>query len=92
MDSEEKKIAILAKLARKKKLGMNYIPKEKAFSKIPSHDRGNLDSILKEMRRNGLIEFHKNRKCISINPGAVPEVIEPIGEEVPDYIIERLES
>ncbi|MFB6245867.1 MAG: hypothetical protein ABEJ03_05990 [Candidatus Nanohaloarchaea archaeon] len=87
---EEKKIALLAKLARKQKIGMNYIPKQKSYSKIPSHARGGLDGILDEMWRDALIEFHKGRKCISINPGSLDEVTSMIEGEVPDYILKKL--
>jgi hypothetical protein len=89
-DREGKKISVLSKLARKRKIGMNYIPKEKAFSKIPSHARGSLDDILDEMHKDGLIEYHKGKNCISLNPKSVSDVIEIIEEEVPNYIIERL--
>lgn len=91
LDRKGKKIAILAKLGRKRKIGMDYIPKEKAFSKIPGHARGNLDAILDEMHGDGLIEYHKGENCISINPGSVPEVVDLIEEEVPKYILDMLE-
>jgi hypothetical protein len=91
LDREGKKIAILSKLARKTKIGMDYIPKEKAFSKIPGHARGDLDDILNEMHREGLIEYHKGKNCISINPNSVSEVVELIEDEVPQYILDMLE-
>lgn len=91
LDREGKKIAILAKLARKTKIGMDYIPKEKAYSKIPSHARGNLDNVLDEMHRDGLIEYHKRKNCISISPGSISEVTDLIEDEVPAYIIDMLE-
>lgn len=90
LDKEGKKIAILSKLARKTKIGMDYIPKEKAFSKIPSHARGNLDTVLEELHRNGLIEYHKGKNCISLNPKAIPQSVEKIQDEVPSYITDRL--
>lgn len=91
LDREGKKIAILSKLGRKRKIGMDYIPKENAFSKIPGHARGNLDDILDEMHRDGLIEYHKGKNCISINRNAVSEVVDLIEDEVPDYILDKLE-
>ncbi|MFB6099957.1 MAG: hypothetical protein ABEK16_01670 [Candidatus Nanohalobium sp.] len=91
LDREGKKIAILAKLARRNKIGMNYIPKEKAFSNIPSHARGDLDDILDELHGNGLIEYHKGKNCISLNPKSIDEVVERIEEEIPNYILDRLE-
>ena len=91
LDREGKKIAILAKLSRKTKIGMDYIPKQKAYSKIPRHARGDLDDILDEMHREGLIEYHKGKNCISINPSSISEVSDLIKDEVPDYIIDMLE-
>ena len=90
LDRGGKKIAILSKLGRKRKIGMNYIPKEKAFSKIPGHVRGNLDDILDEMYRNGLIEYHKQKNCISINSTSISEVVDLIEDEVPKYILDML--
>lgn len=87
---EEKKIAILSKLARRNKIGMNYVPIEKTVSKIPSHARGNIGDIIDEMYKDGLLEYHKNKNCISLRPKAVPKVIKMIRDEVPDYIIEKL--
>lgn len=92
LDREGKKIAILSKLARKTKISKDYIPKEKAFSKIPGHARGDLDDILNEMHRDGLIEYHKGKNCISINRNSVPEVAEIIEDEVPDYILDMLKK
>lgn len=91
LDREGKKIAVLSKLARRNKIGMNYIPKEKAFSKIPQHARGNLKDILDELHGNGLIEYHKGKNCISLNPKSIDNVTEKIQDEVPDYILERLD-
>jgi len=92
LDREGKKVAILSKLGRKRKIGMDYIPKEKAFSLIPGHARGDLDDILDEMYKDGLIEYHKGKNCISINRNFIPEVTELIEDEVPDYILDLLED
>jgi hypothetical protein len=91
LDREDKKIAILVKLVRRNKIGMNYIPKEKAFSKIPKHARGNLNDILDNLHRNGLTEYHKDKNCISLNPKSIEETAEKIEEEVPNYILNRLD-
>lgn len=91
LDKNGKKVAILSKLARKTKIGMDYMPKEKAYSKIPSHARGNLDEVLEEMHREGLIEYHKGKNCISLNPKTISKTVEKIKEEVPSYITDRLE-
>lgn len=85
-----KKIAILSKLARRSKIGMNYILVEKSISKIPTHARGNIRSIIDEMHRDGLLEYHKNRNCISLRPESISRVVDMIEDEVPDYIIEKL--
>lgn len=90
LDREDKKIAILVKLARRNKIGMNYIPKEKAFSKIPSHARGNLSDILDDLHRSGFIEYHKDKNCISLSPNSIERTVERIEEEVPNYILDRL--
>jgi hypothetical protein len=68
LDKQGKKIAILAKLARKTKIGMDYIPKQKTYSKIPSHARGNLDTITEELHKEGLIEYHKGKKMHITKP------------------------
>ncbi len=65
---------------------MNYIPIEKTLSKIPSHARGNIGDILDEMQKEGLLEYHKNRNCISLRPEAVSKVVDMIKDEVPDYM------
>lgn len=91
LDREGKKIAILSKLARKRKIGMDYVPKKKAFSKIPGHARGDLDDILDEMHREGLIEYHKGKNCISINTKSVSKVVDLIEDEVPNYILDKLD-
>ncbi|PSG98538.1 MAG: hypothetical protein BRC29_00235 [Nanohaloarchaea archaeon SW_7_43_1] len=91
LDREGKKIAILAKLGRKTKIGMDYIPKEKAYSRIPGHARGELEGILDEMHKDGLIEYHKGKNCISINPNSISEVVDLIEDEVPSYVINMLD-
>lgn len=90
LSKQEKKIAILSKLARRNKIGMNYIPVEKTVSRIPTHARGNIENIIDEMYKDGLLEYHKNKKCISLRPKSIPKVVDLIKEEVPDYIIEKL--
>ncbi|KXB06186.1 hypothetical protein AKJ51_04095 [candidate division MSBL1 archaeon SCGC-AAA382A20] len=77
----------ISKLARRNKIGMDYIPIEKTVSKIPVHARGD---IIDEMYKSGLLEYHKNKDCISLNPKSVNRVIGIIEGEVPDYIIEKL--
>lgn len=69
---------------------MNYIPIEKAISKIPSHARGNIENIIDEMHKEGLLEYHKNKKCISLRPKSVSQITDMIKDEVPDYIIKKL--
>ena len=71
-----KKIAILSKLARRNKIGMNYIPIEKTVSKIPVHARGDIGDIIDEMYKSGLLEYHENKNCISLNPKSVNRVID----------------
>ncbi|MFB6294297.1 MAG: hypothetical protein ABEI97_00910 [Candidatus Nanohaloarchaea archaeon] len=48
---DEQKVAVLAKLARRKNIGMDYIPVEKALGRIPSHARGDIDDVLDGMYR-----------------------------------------
>lgn len=90
LSRREKKVAVLSKLARRTKIGMSYIPREKAYSKIPQHARGGMEDVLDELRQEGLLEFHKNGRCISLNPRSLDRVSEILEGEVPGYILENL--
>ena len=90
LGKQGKKIAILAKLARRTKIGMDYLPKEKVLGRIPKHARGDISTVLDEMYREGLIEYHKGKKCISINPNSVEKVTRMLEGEIPDYILDKL--
>ncbi len=88
----EQRIAVLAKLARRRHIGMDYTPVQKALGRIPAHARDDIPAVLDELYREGLIRYHKNKDCISIAPGAVGQVVEMIADEVPDYVLERLQD
>ncbi|MFB6295085.1 MAG: hypothetical protein ABEI97_04960 [Candidatus Nanohaloarchaea archaeon] len=92
LSRDEQKIAVLAKLARGRNIGMDYIPVEKVLGRIPSHARGDIQSVLDEMYRERLIEYHKGKDCISLNGEQLGRVVDMIGDEVPDYIIDRLDD
>ena len=64
---EQKKKNMLAKLVMRGNVGGNYTPREKVSSGIPKHERGNLESLLDELHKDGFIEYHKGKKCVSIN-------------------------
>lgn len=82
---EQKKKNMLAKLVRRGNVGGKYTPKEKIYSGIPKDSRGNLESLLDELHRKGLIEFHKGKKCVSINRRNKKKVKKYLEGEVPDF-------
>jgi hypothetical protein len=88
--TDEKKIAILAKLARHRRIGMNYTPIENTLSKLPAHARGDIQAIIEEMHKDGIIEFHKGKECISLNPAALEEITAILDGEIPPYYLEKL--
>lgn len=92
LSRQEQKVAILAKLARRRNIGMDYLPVQKALGRIPAHARGDVRDVLDELYKAEIIEYHKDRDCISIAPGAVGQVADMIADEVPGYILERLKG
>ncbi len=83
------KKAILSKLWRRGVFGGRYIPIEKALSKIPRHDWDKAKDVIEEMHREGLVQLHKNKDCISINPPNKDEVKKLLEGHLPDFVLER---
>ena len=85
---QELRKAILAKLWRRGVFGGRYIPVEKALSKIPRHEWDRARENIDQMHKNGLIEFHKGKDCISINPSNKDEVKKVLKGYFPDYVLD----
>ncbi|KXB06611.1 hypothetical protein AKJ51_03355 [candidate division MSBL1 archaeon SCGC-AAA382A20] len=82
---EQKKKNVLAKLVMRGNVGGKYTPRKKVYSGIPKHERGNLESLLDELHKDGFIEYHKGKKCVSINRYKKDMVKEYLQEEVPEF-------
>lgn len=84
--NDQKKKNILAKLVRRRNIGEKYTPKEKTYSGIRKDERGNLSEILDELHKEGYIEYHKGKNCISINRHNKEKVKQYLEDEVPEYL------
>ena len=52
---------------------------------IPKHERGNLDNLLDELHKDGFIEYHKGKDCVSINRYHKDKVRRYLDDEVPEF-------
>ena len=82
---EQKKKNMLAKLVIRGNVGEKYTPKGKIYSGIPKHERGNLESLLDELFKDGYIEYHKGKNCVSINRHKKKKVKKYLKDEVPNF-------
>lgn len=82
---ERKKKNMLAKLVMRGNVGGKYTPKEEVYSGIPKHARGNLENLLDELFKEGFIEYHKGKSCVSINRRQKDMVREYLEGEVPEF-------
>ncbi len=71
-------------------MGGKYTPKQKTYGQIPKNERGNLDQLLDEMYKNGLINYKKNKKVISINSRAKGKIEKMLKDDLPDYYLKKL--
>ncbi|MFO7793029.1 MAG: hypothetical protein R6W73_08650 [Candidatus Saliniplasma sp.] len=82
---EQKKKNMLAKMVMRRKVGEKYTPKEKVYSGIPKHERGGLENLLDELYKDGFIEYHKGKNCVSINRHQKDLVKRYLKDEVPEF-------
>ena len=82
---EQKKKNMLAKMVMRRNVGEKYTPKEKVYSGIPTHERGNLDDLLDDLHKDGFIEYHKGKDCVSINRYHKDKVRRYLDDEVPEF-------
>ena len=82
---EQKKKNMLAKMVMRRNVGEKYTPKEKVYSGIPKHKRGNLGNLLDELHKDGFIEYHKGKDCVSINRYHKDKVRRYLDDEVPEF-------
>ncbi len=87
-DLRELKVAIASKLWRNKFFGDSYTTVENALSKIPQHDRGRGRDAIEEMTKFGLLEYHKNRKCVSISMQGINRVRKILRGVLPDFLLD----
>jgi len=66
--SEKLQKHILKRLLRHRKIGEKYTRIEWVISGVPDHEKDmtQVKKAIKELRKKGWIELHKNNKCISI--------------------------
>ncbi|MDY6789532.1 MAG: hypothetical protein SVV03_06250 [Candidatus Nanohaloarchaea archaeon] len=87
-DYDRYQISVLTKLWRRNLFGGKYEPIEKLFSDIPKERRNEAKKGVEELRKDGLILYHKNGKCASIDTKHKSRVREILKGEVKDYILE----
>lgn len=79
------RIPILTKLFRNDFWGASYTTVKNCLSKIPKHDHGKAKKEMDDMNKDGLIQFHKRKKCVSLNPSAKDEIEEKLRDHLPDF-------
>lgn len=81
-------VSILTKLWMRGLFGGKYQPVEQILSDIPREHHDEAREVLEELHQDGLIIFHKDRKCASINTHykeKVRRILEQ-SDDVPGYI------
>lgn len=73
---------------RRNLFGGRYQPVEQLMSDIAEEFRSKARDGLDELHKEGLVQYHKNRKCASINPSHKDDVRDVLdsSEHVPDYL------
>lgn len=81
-------VSILAKLWMRGLFGGKYQPVEQLFSDIPREHYDDARQALEELYKEGLVRYHKNRKCASINTGYKERVrtILQQADDIPGYV------
>ncbi len=82
---EQIKKAILGSMMRRHIIGMKYKPKKFIISKLAPNARGEINNLLNELFRDGFIEYHKNKNCISLNPKNKKEICNYTKNHVSEY-------
>lgn len=88
MDCDRYEVSVLAKMWRRDLFGGKYEPLEKLMSDIPKDQRDKAREAFEKLHQKGLILFHKNQKCASIDTSRKEKVREVLRGEVPDYILQ----
>lgn len=78
----------LAKLWRRGLFGGKYQPIEQVLSATPREHHDKAKEALDELHKDGMIVYHKNRKCVSINTRYKEKVREILRGEIPGYILD----
>jgi len=81
------RISILSKLYRRSLWGKSYTTLENSLSKIPNHNKGKAKEVLEELRKEGLVQFHKRGSCVSLNPNAKEKIEDILQDHLPDYLL-----
>ena len=68
------KFAILDKLHHKEMWENVYMPIERALKAVKGHDRGYAKDVVDDLRKDGLIFYHKNNTCVSLSSSKKPEI------------------
>lgn len=87
-DRNRWEISVLAKMWRRNLFGGKYEPVEKLMSDIPVERRDEAEESFERLHKDGLIIFHKGKKCASINTNYKEEIREILEGEIPDYILD----
>jgi hypothetical protein len=88
VDRNRYEVSVLAKMWRRNLFGGKYEPLEKLMSDIPTERRDKAREAFETLHGDGLIIFHKGKKCASINTNHKEEVREILEGEVPNYILD----
>lgn len=81
-------IDILTKLWRRGLFGGKYQPIEQILSNTPRQHHDEARQALDDLYKDGLIQYHKNRMCASINPSHKEEVKTVLRGKIPNYILD----
>jgi len=81
-------VDVLTKLWRRGLFGGKYQPVEQVLSNTPRENHSDAREAIDELHQDGLIEYHKNGKCASINPSYKDEVRGILDGEIPDYVLD----
>jgi hypothetical protein len=71
---QEKKAALIEGMVRRSQWKMSYKTVDDTVSKLPNREKKHAEKMLDEMVKNGLAEYHKNGKCISLKSSKKKEI------------------
>ena len=73
---------LLKEMFKKRIISNSYKPIEKIARFFPSHIRGNVKKVIRQLVSRGILLSFKSGKCISINSKRLQEISEIIGKNL----------